>query len=149
MAYHLADIYLEELDKSLADPPVPSPLPVPLKTILQPFFALAARTPTKAMYQRMESALFEPLFSSFKPLPCELPLAKRPRLSTPTYTRLVSNACVSNPCDEGPLAAESLKVGLLRYVFEVASDDGTRDSNRRRMYSFWKSHADEEEDPTS
>jgi ribosomal RNA-processing protein 1 len=98
------------------------------------------------MYRRVQSALFEPLISALEsPSSSEPPVQKRPRLDKPTYSFLTSNACLSNPPEEGPLGVSSLKAGLLKHLFEVASDEGTRDSNRRKMYAFWKSSADDDD----
>ena len=63
LAYHLADIYLEELDKALAR--TEDALPAPLTTLLEPFLTLAARTINKKTYERLQSALLEPLLSAF------------------------------------------------------------------------------------
>lgn len=65
MTYHLADIYLEELEKALeassADFADKTP-PAPLMTLIQPFLAIAAHTPNKTTYKHVQSAVFEPLF---------------------------------------------------------------------------------------
>lgn len=39
----------------------------------------------------------------------------------------------------------ALKEGLLKTFFTVASDQETRDSNRRKMYALWKKHEDDGE----
>lgn len=154
LAYHLADIYIEELDKTLKAPPASAspPPPAPLKTILHPFFVLASRAQTSITYKRIQSALFEPLFSALSPpSPAEdQPRSqKRVRLSTSEaneiYPNLVLNACFDNPELEGKLDGPSLKKKLLRAVFEVASQPETRDSNRRKMYALWKEGADDED----
>ena len=147
LAYHLSDIYLEELDKALLNPPTSSHLPAPLATLLTPFFALASRTPKNTTYQRVQSSLFEPLLRALKPSHSEdPPSSKRPKLDMPTYTTLVSNSCVSDPREEGPTGAIKLRKALLKHLLEVASNDGTGDSNRRKMYLFWKNHAEDEDD---
>jgi len=145
LAYHLADIYLEELDK--ADKALGnSPEPTPLSTLLNPFFVLAARTPTKITYDRIQSALFEPLFTALTPKPDDQPPSrKKPRLSTPTYSNLIANACLSDPKTEGAMDSEVLRKALLRRIFDVASEEDTRDANRRKMYNLWKSHMEDEE----
>ncbi|KAH9947101.1 Nop52-domain-containing protein [Amylocystis lapponica] len=129
LSYHLADIYLEELDKALGNTPTRS-LPAPLSTILTPFLTLAARTPT-ADGEDDEGGPRR---------------RKRPRLSTPTYTNLTCNACATDPTSEGALESGKLKKALLRQLFEVASEQDTRDANRRKMYAFWKNHTEEEDE---
>ncbi|THH13471.1 hypothetical protein EW146_g6749 [Bondarzewia mesenterica] len=69
LAYHLADIYLEELDKAFVtqsknDELENAALPTPLSTILSPFFYLAARTSSNHAYERVQSAVLEPLFQT-------------------------------------------------------------------------------------
>ncbi|KAH9835867.1 Nop52-domain-containing protein [Rhodofomes roseus] len=146
LAYHLADIYLEELNKILGDPPEPSPSPAPLSTLLDPFFRLASRTPTKITYERIQSAMFEPLFTAMTPKPDdEPPSRKKPRLSTPTFSNILANACVSDWKAEGAVETGTLRKALLRRIFDVASGEDTRDANRRKMYSLWKSHTEDEE----
>ncbi|KAI0964425.1 hypothetical protein AcW1_001248 [Taiwanofungus camphoratus] len=151
LAYHLADIYLEELDKALAPtpappPPPPSPTPAPLSTLLAPFFALAARTPTNATYQRIQSALLDPLFAALRPAPVDAePSHKRRRLSAPAYPHLRANACADDPGAEGPLEGSALRRALLRRMFDVASGQDTRDSNRRKLYALWKNNAEDDD----
>ncbi|KAI8995285.1 Nop52-domain-containing protein [Trametes punicea] len=152
LAYHLADIYLEELDKALAHPSVPSPLPAPLSTLLEPFFTLAARTPTNTTHQRIQSALLDPLYTALGIARDseELPSRKRLRLSTPTYPNLISNACAKNPKEEGAMNGTALKIALLRRMFDIASEPDTRDANRRKLYAFWKDNmADNDDDAGS
>ncbi|KAI9068693.1 Nop52-domain-containing protein [Trametes sanguinea] len=156
LAYHLADIYLEELDKALGNPPVPSPLPAPVSTLLNPFFTLAARTSTSTTYQRIQSALLEPIYAALSPVhdsdsDSDGPRSrKRPRLSTPSYPNLVANACATSPKEEGAVSSTTLKKTLLRRMFDIASEPDTRDSNRRKLYALWKEHmADDDEDPNS
>ncbi|CDO73074.1 hypothetical protein BN946_scf185007.g128 [Trametes cinnabarina] len=156
LAYHLADIYLEELDKAVADSRVPSPLPAPLSTLLMPFFTLAARTSTSTTYQRIQSALLEPLYSALSAahdadLDSDEPRSrKRPRLSTPEYPHLVANACATTPKEEGAINRATLKKVLLRRMFDIASEPDTRDANRRKLYALWKENmVDEDDDANS
>ncbi|KAF9459823.1 Nop52-domain-containing protein [Collybia nuda] len=153
LAYHLADIYVEELDKTLSTPSASAPPqpPVPLKTILYPFFVLASQTQTSITYKRIQSALFEPLFSALSPpspVEDQARSQKRIRLSTTEtnelYPNLVSNSCFDDT-SEGKLGCLILKKKLLRTIFEIASQLETRDSNRRKMYAFWKEGSEDED----
>lgn len=139
LAYHIADIYIEELEKALGT--VTSPQPAPLATILQPFFYLAARTPRTTTYKRIQSALVEPLLdalaSEIDPED-DLPKAKRIRLNSDTPNFLKSNACLEDPELDGRMEGAILKKKLLRRIFEIASQPETKDSNRRKMYALWK-----------
>jgi len=148
LAYHIADIYVEELDKVLGVPSQPSP--APLGILFDPFFALAARTPTAVTYKRIQNALLEPLFTALvhEPYPeDEPPKSKRTRLSAvvPSYPHLAINVCYSDS-EEGRMDGAVLKKKLLRRIFEIASHPDTRDSNRRRMYALWKESYEEEPD---
>ncbi|KAI0094310.1 nucleolar protein,Nop52-domain-containing protein [Irpex rosettiformis] len=170
LPYHLADIYLEELDKALtqspssdsSDPPTP---PAPLTTLLDPFISLAARTPAKLTVQRIESALLEPLFDA---LDCALPSKsqteksddenadgeeeeenntrsrKRPRLAEdPEFPNILAHSLLAKEGGDEASTVAQLKKVLLKRLFEVASEDKTRDANRRKMYKFWKARADD------
>ena len=146
LAYHLSDIYLEELDKALGAPPVESPLPAPLSILLLPFFTLAARTPTTVTYQRIRSALFDPLLTAFtvREDSDEPPSHKRPRLSSESFPYILANACSSDPESEGAVGRATLRRTLLKQMFDTASKPDTRDANRRRLYALWKENMDDE-----
>ena len=147
LAYHLADIYLEELDKALGNSPVESPLPAPLSTLLAPFLALAARTPTSITLQRIQSALLEPLLASLtSQRSSDEPSRKRPRLSTPEYPNLTANACTTDPPKEDSLDPSALCKAVLKQIFDVASEPDTRDANRRKLYALWKEHMEDDDD---
>ena len=148
LAYHLSDIYLEELDKALANSPVESPLPAPLSTLLAPFFVLSSRTPTTITYQRIQTALIDPLLTALSPRvdSDDQPSRKRPRLSSPTFDNLVSNSCASEPVSEGAQSTLSLRKIVLKQLFDVASEPDTRDANRRRLYALWKERAEDDEE---
>lgn len=148
LAYHLADIYLEELDKALGNSPVPSPLPAPLSTLLNPFIVLAARTINSTSYQRIQSALLDPLYTSLSTTheSDEPPSRKRPRLSVPSLSNLVSNACAERPKEEGALSSSALKKTILKRMFDIASEPDSRDANRRKLYTLWKEHMEDDED---
>ncbi|KAF8203812.1 nucleolar protein,Nop52-domain-containing protein, partial [Pholiota molesta] len=127
LAYHIADIYVEELDKALGS--TSSSLPAPLGTLFDPFFTLASRTPTSTTYKRIQSATFEPLFMHY---------------AEATFPNIAANACYFDPESEGRIDGAALKKTLLRRIFEVASQPDTRDSNRRKMYTLWKDAYDED-----
>jgi len=143
LTYHLADIYTEELDKALANSPSPSPLPAPLITLLTPFFTLAARTPTNITFQRIQSAFLEPLIDALRVHSDE---DDRPKstLLHPAYDSLIANSCLTDP-SEGALELNQLRNGLLRAMFNAASHQDSRDSNRRKLYALWKSNIEEED----
>ena len=144
LSYHLAEIWLQELDKASAD----STTVVPLKLALDPFLSLAARTPNKVTYQKVQTNLIDPLLSALSPPPesDEPPKPKRPKTNhaEDAFPHLLANSCLS-PSDE-PLDKSQLRKGVLEYVFEVASQEDSKDSNRRRMYAICKANIDEDDD---
>jgi ribosomal RNA-processing protein 1 len=161
LPYHLADIYLEELEKALALSSTPTAA-APLSTLLEPFFSLAARTSAKMTVQRIESALMVPLFDAIDCQPAETDQEegeddersrKRRRLATPDpeqgcvpeqeFSHILSSACLLDSKVEGTLSRAALKKSLLKRVFEMASDERTRDANRRKLYKFVKTRGDD------
>lgn len=130
LAYHLADIYIEELDKALAT--VESPAPAPVSTILEPFLILAAQTSSSTTCKRMQSSVFQPLLDALSSPPDRERPAKRQKLEDPCYPNLKTD-----------LSVEELKKQILKQIFDVASRPETKDSNRRRMYTLWKEEQEE------
>ncbi|KAH9081736.1 Nop52-domain-containing protein [Lactarius deliciosus] len=131
LKYHLADIYLEELDKVLAwDPEAgdPSPPPVPIDTLISPFLTLLARTPSSHTFERVMSASLTSLGSD------EPPSKKRRRLLGNEMTFVADNSRASD-------LSTPDKSALRRVLLK----QDTRDSNRRRLYKFWKSNLDDDE----
>jgi len=144
LSYHLTEIWLPELDKATAD----STAAVPLRLALDPFLSLAARTPNKVTYQQVQTNLIDPLLSALAPPPGsdEPPKRKRPKTNQTedTFPHLLANSCLS-PSNE-PLDKSRLRKGVLEYVFEVASQEDTKDSNRRKLYAICKANIDEDDD---
>jgi len=147
LRYHLADIYLEELDKVLTwDPEAGDERPprAPLDTLIAPFLTLLARTPSNHTFERVMSAVLEPLIQSLAPPgSAEPPSKKRRRLLGNEMSFVADNSCVASL----PSADKSsVHQALLKQVFSIASEQDTRDSNRRRLYKFWKSHLEDDDD---
>ena len=144
----MTDIYLEELDKickagyaktgddseefsSLA---ASTDCHVPLLTLVDPFLILASRTGSSVTYSRISSSLLEPVLQLLKPAGhrerSECPLSKRPRLLAEVdHSWLLK--CIENPAE--------MRVAIVKQMFDIASGPDTREGNRRRMYSLWKS----------
>ncbi|KAF8665324.1 hypothetical protein AX16_000344 [Volvariella volvacea WC 439] len=144
LTYHLADIYLDEINKSLS---VSTELPAPLCPLLRPFFTLAAQTQVNVTYQRIQSAVLEPLFSALSPPVArddDPPRPKRIRLDSgqeTAYPNLAAKSCFEDPKSEGCMDALVLRKKLMRALFEVASQPETRESNRRKLYALWREEA--------
>lgn len=150
LKYHLADVYLEELNKVLtwdSEADGESPPRAPLDTIIAPFLTLLARTPSNHTFDRVMSTALEPLIQTFAAAgSVEPPSKKRRRLLDNEISFIADNSCVSNsPTTD----KSSLQKALLKQVFSVASEQDTRDSNRRRLYKFWKSNLEDHDDDDS
>jgi ribosomal RNA-processing protein 1 len=89
------------------------------------------------------SAVLEPLIQSLAPPGSdEPPKQKRRRLLGDEITFVAENSCISS----SPTPDRSfLHQALLKQVFSVASEQDTRDSNRRRLYRFWKCNLDDDD----
>jgi len=155
LVFHIADVYLEELEKDVRSLEKDASKPVPLATLLSPFLDLAARTPLITTYKHLQSSLFEPLLSSCSPPATNSDVENEPRApkrrrvdnsSLDSYSYILSNACLDDPSVEIKLSSNVLHKKLLRRIFDVASQAETRDANRRKMYALWKAEKDEDDD---
>jgi ribosomal RNA-processing protein 1 len=146
LAYHLADIYLEELNKVLTNAD-DSTLPAPLSILLAPFITLASRTNNSVTLQRVFSSLFDPLLAAIDPHTSDEPMSKRIKLDFDTsFVHIAQNSCLRNPKEEGKLSKAELKRGIVKQMFEAASSPDVRGANRRRMHAVWKAAMAEEEE---
>lgn len=124
LATHLADVYLVELDKVLAD----SDAPAPLLDLLSPFIKLLARTRTATVHKRLNEIVFTPLLAALQEDGDE-------------YENVVANATF-----EGKVAEKAeLRSTLLRAMFNEASQESTIESNRRRIYQLVREEEDDDE----
>lgn len=149
LTYHLADIYLVELDKIYAREQTKDvtedEFPAPLSPLLHPFFDLASRTSSKVTYERIYTEVVDPLFKALKPVP-RTPQTKRPKLlSSPTFENLLSNACFEDSKRKENMENSELYNLLLRKLFDVASGPDVKEVNRRKIYAVWKAAKAEED----
>lgn len=161
LAYHLSDIWLEELEKAMKTME-PSPPPAPLGVLLEPFISLAALTNNARTQERVANSVFKSLFSAIKtaakaPAPEDVGgerRAKRMRLDeaakaalSPKFPTMIANARISGAAeeDDAPLKLGDLRKGAIALIFERASKEDTRDSNRRKLYALWKEEMDDDE----
>lgn len=147
LKYHLADIYLEELDKALAwdsEAGDERPPRAPIDTLIVPFLTLLTRTTSNHTFDRVMSTVLEPLVQSLAPaVSSEPPSKKRRRLLGTEMSFVADNACTKAAPAKTDKSA--LHQALLKQVFSVASERDTRDSNRRRLYKFWKSNLEDDD----
>ena len=67
------------------------------------------------------------------------------RFSEPSYDNVLHNSCADAP-KSGPLSQPNLKRSVLKRIFETASQEKTRDANRRKLYAFVKANSEDDED---
>ena len=144
LSYHLTETWLTELEKAAAA--TPSQKPVPMKLVFEPFLTFAAKTPNKVSYQQVQANLLDPVLSALAPPPGltdEQPQSERSQTGD-NLPNLLANSCLS-PQDE-PLDRSQLRKGLLEYIFEVASQEDSRDSNRKKLYAICNANISEDDD---
>ncbi|CAE6456989.1 unnamed protein product [Rhizoctonia solani] len=167
LSYHLADIYLEELDKALDTSDKDGK--TPLITLLNPFIHLASRTSNKITYGRMQTTLFTPLLDTLiahtktpgtdavdsqqrkrkrsSEMYSNLVESQRKRKrSSEMYSNLVESVCKPEIQAEDTTPATSpydVAREVLKAIFEVAGQADTKDANRRKMYALWKGRMEE------
>lgn len=98
----------------------------------------------------MQSSILEPLLSALsygdgddEDESVDSRARKRPRLDF-QFSHLVANARVAVSEPDGAMSKTTLKKALLKLILDVASEEQTRDANRRKLYAFWRSYADDE-----
>ncbi|CAE6416586.1 unnamed protein product [Rhizoctonia solani] len=150
LSYHLADIYLEELDKALDTSDKDGK--TPLITLLNPFIHLASRTSNKITYGRMQTTLFTPLLDTLiahtkTPGTDAVDSQQRKRKrSSEMYSNLVESVCKPEIQAEDTAPATSphdVAREVLKAIFDVAGQADTKDANRRKMYALWKGRMEE------
>jgi len=153
ISYHLADIAVPELSRSLASPlrplpPLATPLPnqsVPLVPLLTPYLTTLALCQSKAMWIRFTEGVFDPLLDSS--LPVVAPPAKKRRTEVKSKVDpeavVVLNEAVEAQGVEGE-GERRLKAGVevLKALFVEGGKEGTDEVNRRRLYKYVKARED-------
>lgn len=147
LCYHLADIYIDELENSISAPLVPSTstTPIPLAALLQPFYQTLAIAPSTTMFQRVVENVFDPLFD------CTLiptaPKDKRRKLESssdkPQYDGIVERAILE---DDGEMGERRERVGkkLLEVLFVEGGKKETGEVNRRKIYKVSRQRSEED-----
>ncbi|GAB1526030.1 hypothetical protein RhiTH_009196 [Rhizoctonia solani] len=150
LSYHLADIYLEELDKALDTNDDDHKLP--LITLLRPFINLSACTPNKITYSRMQTALFTPLLDAlvFRATPLDSDnidsQQRKRKRSSETYPNILESICkCTSQAGATPSTGNSQDTAkdILNAIFEAAGHIDTKDANRKKMYALWKQRMEE------
>ncbi|GAA5826316.1 hypothetical protein JCM3770_005817 [Rhodotorula araucariae] len=150
IAYHLADIYVDEIERTCAahlpssdaDSSDSSPAPtrnVPLVLLLDPVFTTLSISPTKILYARFTENVLEPLLAAFLPPKPTAPRPqKRKRTDPPAPARPVYPgilACAREGAGAAD-AAQAIGKAVLRRLFDEGGKEQTGETNRRRIYQF-------------
>jgi ribosomal RNA-processing protein 1 len=162
LTYHLADIYLSELDKVISasfDDAYSAPTPL----LLDPFLTILSRTSSKHKFTHVQDAVLRPIIEALDASTSLSPGTNRhgddggdgdgdgdgddsEEDSRPRKrARQDSKVPFASICTRSALAphTQSAGTGALRFalskqIFAVASSERTRDANRKRMYGFLK-----------
>ncbi|WWC95579.1 hypothetical protein V866_002444 [Kwoniella sp. B9012] len=150
---HIADIYLDELNKALALPEVDSQPACPLTAVLEPDIILLTRTSTSTVHTRLMSSVFSPLLESLTLASPSLSLqqdAERPtkksKKEEPMFAHIVMHSCVGQEGQTDRSSARELKKGLLKRMFEAAANEKATESNRRKVYQVWREEGGDDDD---
>ncbi|BEJ16512.1 hypothetical protein CspHIS471_0511170 [Cutaneotrichosporon sp. HIS471] len=122
LASHLGDVYLQELDKVLAESEN-----APLIDLLRPHIVLIARTRNATLHRRMVESVFNPLLAGLK--------------DGDEYENIATKSTV----DGEAVDPAQLRTALLRAMFEEASQESTIESNRRKLYALVRAEDDDDE----
>ncbi|GHJ89451.1 hypothetical protein NliqN6_5853 [Naganishia liquefaciens] len=147
LAWHLADIWVEELDKVLRQESTPAPVP----TLLHPFTQLLTRTPNAQSPPRLLSSIYTPILAASIP-------DSNPLLAQHSAKRRKTTATDADPREKvagilkshASTSEERLGRDLLGALMREAGrsdEEGVRDVNRRKVYAFVRDWggADEED----
>jgi ribosomal RNA-processing protein 1 len=143
------------LNKVLAEAPADAQ-PAPIIRLLEPFITILCCSNSKQKYKQVQDNVFEPLFTSLgssdKPdTEDEDDEPPRKRVRGDDANALV-NVCRHSALDPHPQTSadpSAVRKALSQRLFEAASGERTRDTNRRRIYDFLKSvgwDVDQDED---
>lgn len=64
----------------------------------------------------------------------------------PAYATTLANARLMAPTkDQPPMKVADVRAGLVTFLFEQASKEDVKESNRRKLYALWKEEMDEQD----
>lgn len=147
LATHLADVYLDELDKVLADEEV---APAPLVAILAPHIALLARTTTPAVHKRLQSVLFDRVLSALKEdededeRPAKRAKKDAPAVTTSEFPHIAERSALAAGAEAA--SPKAVRSALFKALFKEAAQESAVESNRRRIYAVVRENEDDDDD---
>ena len=136
IAYHILDIYITELENSVADlseeeEEALSSHPIPLLKLVEPMIQELAVVNNKDHFKRIIVNVFEPLMDMLDAAKNEEPSSKRRRLA-------VEEPDTDKESDEALLRGQpaTLKTDILQSMFSTGAKEETDPVNRKRLYKF-------------
>ncbi|KAK4058538.1 hypothetical protein OIO90_000700 [Microbotryomycetes sp. JL221] len=158
LAYHLSDIYIDELNKVCESESASSSQThnVPVVALLDPFLTTLAISPTSTLYTRVNDNVFKPLLDETLPeLDNVGPRKKKRRTVVGTDAQEAKYQAIYERSIEGRVSErqqtddvepatirKQFGVKLLQAVFDKGGQGDTTDVNRRRMYKLVKEKED-------
>jgi ribosomal RNA-processing protein 1 len=143
LATHLADVYLDELDKVLGEDMGNAPL----AEVLAPHITLLARTPSKAVHDRLTTVLFHPLLAALaesdddeEGRPTKRRKAAPSTSATGEFDNIVAHAAGAT------VSKKAARAALLKAMFKAAAADGAVEANRRTIYAVVRAEDEDEDD---
>ncbi|KAM0754402.1 Nop52-domain-containing protein [Meredithblackwellia eburnea MCA 4105] len=137
LSYHIADIYLEELNKSLTTPLTPVSTPsstLPLIPLLQPIISSLAKAPTMTLFTRLTEGSVDPFLAAAIP--------KQVKKGSRITTSAVSDEFGALLSEEKIVREERARE-VLKALFEEGGKKETGEVGRRRIYEYvrgWEGH---------
>lgn len=111
-----------------------------------PFLLYLSKTPSSSAYTRISDAMIDPFLEELTSAvsPSDEPPAKRRRTlgfkDTPPYASIISKSVLNSRHykHDGPVDVAGVRTAYLKIIFQLASSEGARDSNRKKLYTLWK-----------
>lgn len=149
LAYHLADVWLDELERSTQDGT--SSRGMPIADVLQPFISTLAHTSNSVLYKRLTDAVMQPLLEALAvEAEPEQPSRKRRRRGEADENERDASlqysaiAAATKLSDDRQIARAVCKAILVRA--SAVDDPKVKDANRRRLYALVRQFSEDDDD---
>ncbi|GJN87653.1 hypothetical protein Rhopal_000608-T1 [Rhodotorula paludigena] len=155
IAYHLFDIYLDEIERTCAahlpsssdsatsdEPSTSAPeRSVPVTPLLAPMCSTLAIAPTSILASRATENVFTPLLEALlPPKPPSRPNKRRkndlPPPPRPEHPGILALAVEGAGAQSDAAAGEAIAKSVLKRLFDEGGSETTGEVNRRRIYQF-------------
>jgi ribosomal RNA-processing protein 1 len=122
VAYHIIDIYVEELERSFEDRSPDDEEPAPLAELLQPWVDVLSCTASKAAFQRVLDNVFDPVLNEIQ----SEEVGKRQKTDLTPVTLELTLANQPTGLDKA----------ILERLFQAGAKDSTDPVARKRLYAY-------------